>query len=82
MWFTPLLVIFVSDKIEKIILFFIFQVLTFIEFPLLFGKYYTNIEYINSIWSFDWWITLIFFTIEYVVLFILLYKCFGSRGNF
>ena len=78
MWITPLLVILVIDDIKKIGLFILFQILTYIEFPLLYGSCYTNVEYTNVSGSFVWWATLLFFTFEYIILFILLYKIYKS----
>lgn len=72
-WFTPLLAILVADDLVKIGLFFLSQVLAYIEFPLMFGSWYTNLEYVNSVGSPGWYLTLVFFTIEYLVLLALLY---------
>jgi len=72
-WFTPLLAILVADDLVKIGLFFLSQVLAYIEFPLMFGSWYTNLEYVNSAGSLRWYLTLVFFTIEYLVLLALLY---------
>lgn len=73
MWFTPLMAILVVDKLEKIAVFFIFQLLTIIEFPLMFGSFYNNVSYIGANGSIPWWISILFFTIEYSILFILMY---------
>jgi len=72
MWITPFFAILVADDIYKILVFFIVQFFAFIEFPIIFGKYYTNISYVSSIGSYEWYITLLFFTIEYIFIFILL----------
>jgi hypothetical protein len=75
MWIMPFLAILVADKIEKIILFFIFNIITYIEFPLMFGTFYTNVMYVNSVGSYGWYIALLFFSVEYIILFILLKMC-------
>jgi hypothetical protein len=67
-WFTPLLCLLVADEIYKIVLFYLVQVLAYIEFPLMFGSFYTNLEYTNAAGSGGWFMTLIFFTIQYLVL--------------
>jgi len=71
MWISPLLVVLVVDDIKKIIIYCIFQIMTFIEFPLLFGKYYTNVSYVDNAGN----IPLLFFIIEYTILILLLLMC-------
>jgi hypothetical protein len=70
-WFTPFLCILVADDVYKIILFFITQIFAYIEFPLMFGSYYTNLEYTNPAGSYGWYLTLVFFTLQYLALLIL-----------
>ena len=72
-WFTPLLCLLVADDIVKIGLFFIAQALAYIEFPLMFNGFYTNLQYVNAVGSSGWYTTLLFFTFEYAVLIILMY---------
>jgi hypothetical protein len=72
-WFTPLLCLFVADNLFKIVLFYVTQILAYIEFPLMFGRFYTNLEYVNPVGSADWYLTLFFFTVEYLVLILLFY---------
>jgi hypothetical protein len=72
-WFTPLMCIFALDKLESIISFIIFQVMVFIEFPLAFGKFYVNLNYLGAFPSAQWQIALVIFTIEYIALIYCLY---------
>ncbi len=72
-WFTPLLAILVADDLVKIGLFYAAQLFAYIEFPLIFGSLYTNAQYVNPAGSPGWYMTLIFFTIEYVVFITLVY---------
>jgi hypothetical protein len=72
MWITPFFAILVADDIYKILVFFIVQFFAFIEFPIIFGNYYTNVSYVSDVGSYNWYITLLFFTIEYIFIFILL----------
>jgi hypothetical protein len=72
-WFTPILCILAADDIRKIALVYIVQALAFIEFPLMFGKFYTSTQYTDAALSTGWFITLIAFTLEYLVLFVCLY---------
>ena len=75
MWITPMAVILSVDKIEKIFVFIIFQIITFIEFPIMFGSFYTNIQYTNNIGNYGWYLTIFFFLIEYIILIILIIMC-------
>lgn len=73
MWFIPILAILVSGDIVKMTIFYVFQVIEFIKFPLMFGSFYTNQSYINTLMSPNGHLTLAFFTIEYIVLFYLVW---------
>ena len=82
MWITPFFAILVADKIEKISVFFLSQLIAYIEFPILFGTFYTNVQYTGRTGSAQWSVALAFFTIEYIILFILLYICSSElRGD-
>lgn len=72
MWYLPFLCLLVADDIELIGLLFIVQILAYVEFPLLFGSYYNNAEYLHAVYSGGWWFTLAFFTLEYFAIFWLL----------
>lgn len=72
-WFTPLLALLVSDNLIKIVLFYIAQMFAYIEFPLMFRNFYVNLEYVNPVGSSGWYLTLFFFSIEYLVLLVLMY---------
>lgn len=72
-WFAPLLAILVADDLVKTVLFYLTQIFAYIEFPLMFGGYYTNIEYTNPVGSYNWYLTLLFFTVQYIVLITLMY---------
>lgn len=67
-WFTPLLCILAADDIKKIAALFVFQGLAYLEFPLMFGAYYTALTYTDPALSGGWMITLVMFTMEYLAL--------------
>lgn len=70
-WFTPLMCILIADNIYKIGLFYIVQLLAYIEFPLTFWMLWTNVEYTNPIYSTNWYLALLLFTLEFSLLIIL-----------
>jgi len=80
-WFTPFLCILVADDIYKIVLFYIVQVFAYIEFPLMFGSFYTNSEYTNPTGSTGWYMTLVFFTLQYLALLVLVYTIIRPKGG-
>jgi hypothetical protein len=80
-WFTPLLCLLVADEIHKVVLFYIVQVFAYIEFPLMFGSFYTNLEYTNAVGSYGWYMTLIFFTIQYIALMVLVFAIIRPKGG-
>lgn len=72
-WFTPFICLLIADSLFGVILFYITQILTYMEFPLLFGILYDNGSYINSIGTNGWYFALSFFTLEYTAYLILIY---------
>jgi hypothetical protein len=81
-WYTPLLALLVADDLVKIGLFYLVQILAYIEFPLMFGNYYVNLQYKNAIGTFEGNVTLIFFTVEYAVLLLLFFMVARPAGGF
>jgi hypothetical protein len=67
-WFTPMICLLAVDDIRKIALLFVYQALAYIEFPLMFGAYYTAVEYTDPVLSSGWMLTLMMFTLEYLAL--------------
>ena len=72
-WFTPMLCLLAADDIRKIVLLFIFQALAYLEFPLMFGTFYSALTYTDPVLSSGWMITLGAFTLEYLALIICLW---------
>jgi hypothetical protein len=73
LFFTPLICILASDSIYKIGLFYVTQLLGFIEFPLGFWTLWTNIEYTNPMYSSNWYMALLLFTFEFSLLLLLVW---------
>lgn len=71
-WFTPFVCLLVVDRLYAMALFFFAQLVSYMEFPLLFGFLYTNVEYLNPVHSMGNLITLAFFCLEYLVLVLLI----------
>lgn len=69
-WFTPLLCLLAVDDIKKIVALYTFQALAYVEFPLMFGAFYVANEYSAPVLSAGWQLTLVVFTLEYLVLFV------------
>lgn len=82
LWFTPFICLLIAGSFYKIILFFAVQILTFIEFPLMFGVYYTNVKYLMPVGSLGWYVTLLFFILEYSALILLVYLAVNPSGKF
>jgi hypothetical protein len=72
-WYTPIVCLLVADRMYAVALFFSAQVITYIEFPLLFGVFYTNVEYLNPVNSAGYFLTVGFFGLEYLVLILLIF---------
>jgi len=72
-WFTPFLALLVADDLVKIILFYVTQIFVYLEFPLMFGKYWVNLNYTAPVGTSDWYVTLLFFTLLYMAFLVLIY---------
>jgi len=81
LWFTPFICLLIADNMHKIVLFFIVQILTYIEFPLMFGTYYNNGNYLMPAGSTGWYVTLLFFILEYAAMLLLVYSAVISSGT-
>jgi len=72
-WFTPFVCLLIADTLSGVILFYVTQILTYLEFPLLFGTLYDNGKYLSPPGSYGWYLALFFFTLEYAAYLILMY---------
>ncbi|MBP2134356.1 hypothetical protein J2128_002322 [Methanomicrobium sp. W14] len=77
-WITPFFALLLANSVKGIALFYIMQLFSYVEFPLLYNVYYTNLEYLNSFETFGWYMTVLFFTIEYAVMIYAIYHIFKS----
>jgi hypothetical protein len=78
-WFTPLICLLAADDIRKIVLLYLFQGLAYLEFPLMFGAFYTALQYTAPALSSGWMITLVVFSLEYLALFVCLWFVVNPR---
>jgi hypothetical protein len=72
-WLTPFLALLVAGDLIKIILFYITQIFVYLEFPLMFGKYWVNLFYTNPVGTIDWYLTLLFFSLLYFAFLLLIF---------
>lgn len=80
-WFTPFLCLLLADDPLRISLFYLTQAFGYLEFPLLFGGFYVNLEYVNPPGSAGWYLTLAFFTLEYLALLALVFLVVRPKGG-
>ena len=73
LWFAPFVCILIADNVYKIGLFYITQLLAYIEFPLAFALLWENARYTNPIYSTNWYLALLLFTLEFSTLLILIW---------
>jgi hypothetical protein len=74
MWFTPILCILVAGDLFKMVVFYLLQGIWYIKFPLTFWTLWTNTYYVEPLPKAGGQLALFFFTLEYVVLFYLVWK--------
>jgi hypothetical protein len=80
-WFTPIVCLLIADRLYAVALFFFAQIITYVEFPLLFGSFYTNVEYLNPVHSTGYLLTVGFFCLEYLVLILLIFVAVNPSIN-
>ncbi len=73
LWFLPLVCLLVADSLAGIAMFYITQVVAYIEFPLAFGTLYVNTSYVSPVGTPGWYVAWLFFTIESVLFLALMY---------
>ena len=72
-WYTPFVCLLVADSLQGIILLYVTQAITYIEFPLSFGALYTNTSYASSAGTPGWYLALALFTVDIVACLLLMY---------
>jgi hypothetical protein len=73
LWFLPLVCLLVADTIAGIAMFYITQVVAYIEFPLAFGTLYVNSNYVSAAGTSGWYLAWIFFAVESTLFLSLMY---------
>jgi 4-amino-4-deoxy-L-arabinose transferase-like glycosyltransferase len=82
MWFTPILCILVSGEFVQVITYYVLQIIWYLKFPILFYRLYVNDAYLYPLPTIQGYETLFFFTLEYVVLFYLVWSVTKSKVTF
>jgi hypothetical protein len=77
-WITPFFALLMADSIRNIILFYVGQAVFYMEFPLFFNRYYTNLEYTALPGTGDYYFIILFFAAEYIILLSLIYLSIKS----
>lgn len=81
-WITPFMALALCGSISRVFLFYIFQGIAYIEFPLMWNVLYVNQQYIAPIGSSGWFAALFFFSMEAVVFLIVTYAIIAGDEKF
>jgi hypothetical protein len=81
LWYTPFLALLVAGNPLKTGLFYLTQALAYLEFPLMFGAFYVNLNYVAPAGSPSWYLTLVFFTVENLALILLFVLAVRPEGG-
>jgi len=73
LWFLPLVCLLVADSLAGIAIFYITQIIAYIEFPLAFGTLYVNTSYVSHVDTPGWYFAWLFFTVESILFIVLMY---------
>jgi len=82
LWISPFIALFLVPNYRDIVLFYLFQAVAYIEFPLMWGGYYMNHTYTGELYSANWYTTLVFFIFEYLVMLYIVYRIITLNGDF
>jgi len=66
-WVTPFFALLFAESYWKIVLYYIIQIITYIEFPLAWGVLYVNAAYVSEVGTTGWYEALVFFTLNAIV---------------
>jgi hypothetical protein len=80
-WFTPFVCLLVADSLYGIVLFYVTQAITYIEFPLAFTVLYVNGNYIGETGTSLWYLALLFFTTNFAAYLLLMYIAVKPTGS-
>ena len=80
-WYIPIVAVLIADDWWGVLLFYVVQVLAFIEFPQLPGYLYTNTQYLFTISEnpSSWYLTWGFFVVFQSLLVYLVYRAIGPN---
>lgn len=78
MWITPFLAIFLANTYKEVILFYIFQLWAYLEFPIFYNSIYINYNYPYYISSDEPFlnVSIVFFAIKFLIMIVLIYVVF------
>jgi hypothetical protein len=68
-WFIPILALLAAGNLYAVILFYLFQAIEYIKFPVMYYRNWTNAGYLPQ----NWLATAVFFSLEFIVLFYLVW---------
>lgn len=81
-WLTPFLALFLAAHFKEAILFYIIQIIAYLEFPLLWGVLYENTRYVSDIGAPGWYMAAGFFTIKFIIILYIIYYIIISNADF
>jgi len=80
-WFTPFVCLLVADSLYGIVIFYVTQAITYIEFPLAFTTLYVNGNYVGETGTSLWYLALLFFTLNFAAYLLLMYMAVKPTGS-
>lgn len=81
-WVTPFMALALCGSISRVVLFYIFQGIAYIEFPLMWNVLYVNQQYLAPYGSSGWYAALGFFAVEAFVFLVVTYAIITSDAMF
>jgi hypothetical protein len=82
MWYLPFLCLLVSDDLYLMLALVAWEIIAYLEFPILFRKIYTNAEYVAPVGSGLWYWTLVFFSLEYLVMLLIIFAVIRKNWQY
>ncbi|MBN1431207.1 MAG: hypothetical protein JW931_00365 [Methanomicrobiaceae archaeon] len=80
-WMTPFFALLLADSFKGVIMYYLVQALVYMEFPLLFNSFYTNLEYTSAPGTGGYTFIVAFFAVEYIVMLAAIWMVMKSEGK-
>ncbi len=81
-WLTPFFALFLAAHFKEAIMFYIIQIVAYIEFPILWGVLYENTQYVSEFGTSGWYGAAGFFMMKFIIVLFIIYHIIILNESF